>query len=134
MDQEQLEKLLERSLSDMRDRSRLTEQFVDKDTYKLYLTSLWTNIVLEMEDIGLVEADLEPALEIVNNHAREILGGDEPVIESFRYLTTPAGEKLMEKHNVTARHKQMLIYFASMILDPEGHRRWMASVSNPQKS
>jgi hypothetical protein len=26
-------------------------------------------------------------------------------------------------------HRDLLLYFASMILDPEGHRRWMTEVA-----
>ncbi len=31
---------------------------------------------------------------------------------------------------LTQRHKELLLYFSSMILDPDGHRRWMESVKN----
>ena len=128
MNRLELIQLLEHPLDEIQQRSRITDHFIDKDKYQLYLTSIWTNIVLEMEAIGLTQDDLEPALEVVNERAREILGGDEPVIAAFRYLTTTEGEKLMEKEKLSSNHKQMLLYFASMILDPDGHRRWMATV------
>lgn len=125
-----LEQLLLRPLAEARQRSRITDHLVDKDKYQLYLTSMWTNIVLEMDELGLTQEDLEPALEILNLHARDILGGEEPVIDAFRYLTSTEGEKLMEKEKLTSSHKQMLLYFASVILDPEGHKRWMETVKD----
>jgi len=121
--------LLAKPLEEIKQRSRITEHLIDKNKYELYLTTLWMNIVLEMEDIGLAQADLEPALEIINKSAQDVLGVQEPVIEAFRHLTTKEGEQLMEKENVSTRHKQMLLYLASIILDPEGHKRWMETVT-----
>ena len=130
MNRPDLQQLFARPLEEARQRSRITDHLIDKDKYQLYLTSMWTNVVLEMDELGLTQEDLEPALEILNQHARDILGGQEPVIDAFRYLTSTEGEKLMEKEKLTSSHKQMLLYFASVILDPEGHKRWMETVKD----
>ena len=34
----------------------------------------------------------------------------------------------MDKAKVSKTHRELLVYFSSMILDPEGHRRWMEEV------
>ena len=34
----------------------------------------------------------------------------------------------MQEARLTQNHKDLLLYFSSMILDPEGHRRWMQSI------
>jgi hypothetical protein len=36
----------------------------------------------------------------------------------------------MADASLTQTHKELLLYFASMILDPEGHKRWMEEVSD----
>jgi hypothetical protein len=34
----------------------------------------------------------------------------------------------MREARLTQHHKELLLYFSSMILDPDGHKRWMDHV------
>ncbi len=39
-----------------------------------------------------------------------------------------AGQAAMQEARLTRNHKELLLYFCSLILDPEGHRKWAESV------
>lgn len=128
MERTQLEKILEPALAKLREKAAISDHLLNKDHYTINLTTMWVNLVLEVDELGLRQADLETSLEVFNEIARPILGGKEPVIDAFKYLTTSDGEAAMVKEKLPKRHQQMLLYFASIILDPEGHKRWMKTV------
>jgi hypothetical protein len=50
------------------------------------------------------------------------------VTECFRFINSKAGEQAMKEARLNQTHKELLLYFSSMILDPDGHRRWMSTV------
>ncbi len=115
-------------LDDIEQRSCITDRFVDRDLYRLYLATLWANIVLNPDDAGLSEADLEPLHDYLNERAARVLGADGSLTECFRFVNSKAGEQAMQVARLNQTHKELLLYFASMILDPDGHKRWMDAV------
>lgn len=115
-------------LDDIEQRSCITDRFVDRDLYRLYLATLWANIVLNPDDAGLSEADLEPLHNYLNERAARVLGADGSLTECFRFVNSKAGEQAMQVARLNQTHKELLLYFASMILDPDGHKRWMDAV------
>ena len=60
----------------------------------------------------------------------DVLGSGADIRECFRFVNSKAGEGAMAAAQLTQRHKELLLYFSSMILDPDGHRRWMENVRN----
>ena len=56
-----------------------------------------------------------------------MLGHDQTLTECFRFINSKAGEAAMDRCHLTTTHRQMLLYFCSMILDPAGHKRWSAA-------
>ena len=112
-------------LDDIEERSCITERFVDRDLYRLYLATLWANIVLNPDDVGLTEADLEPLHDYLNQRAQGVLGSEGSLTECFRFVNSKAGELAMQAARLNQTHRELLLYFASMILDPDGHKRWM---------
>jgi len=46
-------------------------------------------------------------------------------------LNSKAGERAMQSARLNQAHKDMLLYFASMILDPDGHKRWLNEIKQP---
>ena len=119
-------------LSDISERSLVAERFVDKDLYRIYIATLWANVVLDPAEVGIGEDDLEDLHDIVNGRVADILGVDQSVRECFKFLNSKSGERAMQAASLTQNHKDLLLYFSSMILDPDGHKRWMDYVSeNP---
>jgi hypothetical protein len=105
--------------------------FVDKDLYRVNLATLWANLVMDPSDAGLTEAALEPLHDFLNERMESVLGRGQTLTECFRFINSKAGEQAMERCHLTATHRQMLLYFCSMILDPAGHRRWSAAQREP---
>lgn len=115
-------------LDDIETRSCVTERFVDRDLYRLYIATLWANIVLNPADAGMTEDGLEPLHGYLNRRLAGVLGNGSSVTECFRFVNSKAGEQAMKEARLNQTHKDLLLYFSSMILDPDGHRRWMDNV------
>jgi hypothetical protein len=118
------------ALRDLARKALITDHLVDKDVYRILVATLWMNVVLDPEDVGVAEDGLEAVHDLVNRYVAEVLGADESLTECFRYLNGKAGEEAMRAAQLTEQHRELLLYFASMILDPDGHRRWMDEVRN----
>jgi hypothetical protein len=116
------------ALREMARKALITERLVDKDVYRILMATLWVNVVLDPEDVGLAEHELEPLHDLINRYVAEVLGAGETLTSCFRWLNGKAGEQAMRAARLTEQHRELLLYFASMILDPEGHRRWMAEI------
>lgn len=117
-------------LDDLIEQSAITQGIIDKDFYRILVCTLWVNVVLEPGDVDLAATDLEPLHDVLNGHIGSVLGRDESLTSCFRYLNGKSGEQAMKSARLTPNHRDMLLYFASIILDPEGHRRWMDEVRN----
>ncbi len=120
-------------LEDITQRSTVADRFIDKDLYRILAGTVWANVVLDPDIVGLGEFDLEDLHDIVNDWSARILGSESGTIaEMFRFLNSKAGERAMQQAQLTPNHRDLLLYFASMILDPEGHRRWMDVIRDRQ--
>ena len=117
-------------LEDLVERSQVAERFVDKDVYRILLTTVWANVVLNPDEAGLTPEDLEPLHDLINEHISGVLGQDQDLKACFRYLNSKPGEQAMKTARLTQNHKDLLLYLASVILDPEGHKRWMEDIVN----
>ena len=130
MSPEELKATFTPVLEDVAQRSCVADRFIDKNVYRLYITTLWANVVLNPEEVGIQESDLESLHEMVNLALQKILGADETITECFRFINSKLGEAAMKEAQVTKTHRELLLYFSSMILDPEGHKRWMESIAD----
>ena len=115
-------------LDEVERRAAVAGAFVDKDAYRILLGTVWANIVLNPDEAGIAEGDLEAAHDLLNARAKPILGGEDAVKDCFRFVVSGAGQAAMERVRINQTHKDLLRYFASMILDPERHRKWMETV------
>ena len=106
----------------------VTDHFIDKDQWQIFLTTMWSNLVMNPENLGMTEADLETAYAVIEDEAESRLGGRDALVDAFRFLSTKDGERCMEKAKLRKNHKDMLLYFASMMVDPEGHKQYMADL------
>jgi hypothetical protein len=115
-------------LDDLEQRAAVADGIIDRSAYRILVCTLWVNVVLAPEDVGLAETELEALHDVLNHRIAQVLGSDETLTECFRYLDTKPGQQAMTEARVTANHRDMLLYFASISLDPEGHRRWMEEI------
>lgn len=110
----------------------VADRFVDKDLYRLHVATLWANVVMDPAAAGIDETDLEAAHDVINLGAKRVLGDAEAITAAYRFIETRAGEQALDRLKVPRRHRQLLLYFRSMILDPEGHRQRMAAARRPR--
>lgn len=102
-------------LAEIEQLSRIGETFLDKDVYRIYLAILWTNAVLEPERAGLTNSELETFYDFLNAAGEEVLGGDEPVKDSFRYLLGSQGTQAMERLRLPSGHRRQLLRFGKLM-------------------
>ncbi len=111
-------------LQEIERRCSVAGSFVDKDLFRVNIATLWANLVLDPADAGLTDLDIEPLHDFLNRAIEPVLGRDQTLTECFRFINGKAGEQAMDRCHLTTTHRQMLLYFCSMILDPAGHKRW----------
>ena len=111
----------------------IAERFLDKDRYQVIVATLWSNLVMNPEEAGLQESDLEAVHDTINAEIITDLGVDASLKSCFQFLTTKQGERAMLETKITGTHRDLLLYFSSMILDPEGHKRWSEDLREQQK-
>jgi len=125
----EIARILNPVLAAVERQSGVAERFVDKDVYRIYLATLWANLVMDPAAAGIDESDLENSHDVINRAAARVLGDEEAITGAYRFLNSKDGERAMQQAKLGARHRQLLQYFCSMILDPDGHRRWMEEVA-----
>lgn len=125
MDFEEIASRLEPLFEEIDKQCVVADHFIDKDQWRLFVTTMWSNLVMSPESLGLSESDLEAAYQVIESTAEDRLGGDDALVDSFKFLTTKDGERCMEKAKLRKNHRDMLLYFASMMVDPERHKQYM---------
>lgn len=121
-------------LANVAEQARVADDFIDKNLYRILIATLWANVVLDPEDVGLAEQDLEHLHAYLNEEIQPVLGFDASVTECYRFVTSKPGEAAMNEARLSKTHRELLTYFGSMILDPEGHKRWMDEVTKKTSS
>lgn len=129
-----LARIFQPILASVEKQSGVVERFLDKDLYRIYLATLWANLVLDPAAAGIDESDLENAHDVINLAAAKVLGEDEAIVSAYRFINGKEGESAMARAKLSSRHRQLLLYFCSMILNPEDHRRWMAEIRERRPS
>jgi hypothetical protein len=133
MSPQELEYAFAPVLEDIENRSQVTERFIDRDLFQIYIATLWSNVVMNPAEVGLTEEGLPDLHDILNERMTNVLGNGAGLHSCFSFINSKPGEQAMAKASLTQTHKELLLYFASMILDPEGHKRWMEEVADPSK-
>jgi hypothetical protein len=113
---------------DIRNRSTVAERFIDRDLYRVYIATLWSNVVLAPEEVGLNEDDLEDLHDILLAEISSAIGPHDSLHPIFKFISSKDGERAMAEARLTQSHKDLLQYFASMILDPDGHKKFMDQI------
>lgn len=128
MTEAELARILDPIFDQIAKQSSVAERFIDKEAYQIYLATLWANLVMDPSTLGLSEDDLEAAHDIINRRATDYVGNDEAIKCAFKFLNSKPGERAMDKAKINQTHRDLLLYFCSMILDPKGHKEWMDEV------
>lgn len=133
VDQDELLEKFQDVFTDIRERSSVVGRFIDRDLYRVYIATLWSNVVLSPEEVGLEEADLEVLHDVLIAEINDAIGPSETLHTLFQFISGKEGERAMGEARLTQSHKDLLTYFASMILDPDGHKKFMQDIRERQK-
>ena len=95
------------------------------------MATLWSNVVLSPEEVGLEEDDIEDLHDIILIELKDAIG-EQSLQDIFSFIASKAGERAMAEARLTQSHKDLLNYFSSMILDPEGHKKFMQQIRQDQ--
>ena len=114
--------------ADIKERSTVAERFIDRSLYQVYIATLWSNVVLSPGEAGIEEEDIESLHDLVVADLQSVLGSSENLTTVFTFISSKAGEQAMNEAKLNQTHKDLLQYFSSMILDPDGHKKWMAEI------
>lgn len=114
--------------ADIKERSTVAERFIDRSAYQVYVATLWANVVLSPGEAGIAEDDLEDLHDLVVADIQSVLGSSEDLTTVFTFISTKPGEQAMIEAKLNQTHKDLLLYFSSMILDPDGHKKWMDEI------
>ena len=119
---------------DIRERSTVVERFIDRNLFRLYMATLWANVVLSPDEAGIEEDDLPTLHDLVVAELVDVIGIGTDLESVFRFISSKEGEKTMAEAKLNQTHKDLLQYFSSMILDPDGHKRWMEEIRDDLKN
>jgi len=115
---------LDAIFDEIRGQSTVADTFLDRERYQVLVCTVWSNLVMNPDDAGISESELEQIHDLIVLEVQKDLGNQADLKTCFTFLTTKAGEAAMQANKLSGTHKDMLLYFSSMIIDPEGHKRW----------
>lgn len=124
---------LDAIFDEIREQSCVADNFLDRERYQLLVCTVWSNLVMNPDEAGIDESQLESIHDLILEEIRTDLGADADLASCFKFLTTKSGEAAMQANKLSGTHKDLLLYFSSMILDPEGHKRWSDDLREQQK-
>ena len=128
LDPTELSYAFEPVFADIKERSTVVDRFIDRSLYQVYVATLWSNVVLSLGEAGIEEEDLEELHDLVVAEIKDVLGQEEDLTTVFSFISSKAGEQAMLEAKLNQTHKDLLQYFSSMILDPDGHKKWMDEI------
>ena len=128
LDPTELSYAFEPVFADIKERSTVVDRFIDRNLYQVYVATLWSNVVLSPGEAASEEDDLEGLHDLVVGEIKTVLGQEEDLTTVFTFISSKAGEQTMVEAKLNQTHKDLLQYFSSMILDPDGHKKWMDEI------
>ncbi len=116
MELAQLRQRFQPAIEEILDQCRISDDFVDKEMFQVYMATIWGNAVLEPERSGIVEKDLSTLHDFLNEEIARVVGPDSDITGCYEFIVSKQGEESLVRQSTTARHKEFLHYFARLIL------------------
>ena len=116
MDIQEIRRRFGPAIAEIIDGCYVTDDFVDKDRFRIYIATVWGNAVLEPERSGIDETELSVLHDFLNEEIEQVLGVDQTITSCYEYLMSKPGEESMERLEVSKQHKEFIHYFARLIL------------------
>ena len=116
MDREELTDTFRPAIAEILERCRITESFVDREMFQVYMATVWGNAVLDPARSGLEESDLPILHDFLNEEIARVVGEGADVTACYEFIVSKQGEESLTRQGVTQRHREFLHYFARLIL------------------
>ena len=107
------------AIEEILDQCRISDDFVDKEMFQVYIATIWGNAVLEPERSGIEESDLSSLHDFLNEEISRVVGEGNTVTSCYEFIVSKQGEESLERQGTSTRHKEFLHYFARLILQQE---------------
>ncbi len=107
------------AIEEILNQCRITDDFVDKEMFQVYIATIWGNAVLEPERSGIGEDDLSSLHDFLNEEISRVVGVGCTVTSCYEFIVSKRGEESLERQKTSSRHKEFLHYFARLILQQE---------------
>ena len=116
MELNHLKELYAPIIDEILERCRITDEFIDKEKYQIFLATIWGNAVVDPNGAGLEEVDLEVLHDYLNIELQEIVGSGATLTTCFEFIVSKRGQDSLDRQKITSRHRAFLNYFARLIL------------------
>ena len=116
MELNNLKELYAPAIDEILERCRITDEFIDKEKYQIFLATIWGNAVVDPKGAGLEEADLEILHDYLNIELQEVVGAEATLTTCFEFIVSKKGQDSLDRQKITSRHRAFLHYFARLIL------------------
>lgn len=116
MDIDEIRRRFSPAVQEIIDVCRVSDEFVDKEMFRVYIATIWGNAVLDPTQSGIEESDLSVLHDFLNEEIEAVLGQGENVACCYQYIVSKEGDECLARLHVNAQHKEFLHYFARLIL------------------
>ena len=116
MNADEIRKRFQPALDEIISSCCVSDNFVDKDQFRVYIATVWGNAALDPEKSGILEADLPALHDFLNEEIEDLLGVNETVTSCYEYLSKKEGQEAMTRLKVNKQHQDFISYFAQIIL------------------
>lgn len=120
MDIDEIRSRFTPAIKEITEQCLVTDDFVDKDMFQVYITTVWGNAVLEPERSGIEESDLPVLHDYLSEELARMVGQGQDLTRCFEYLMSKDGEDCLARLQVTARHREFINYFGRLMLAAGG--------------
>jgi hypothetical protein len=119
MELNHLKKRYAPAIDEILDQCRITDEFVDKEKFQVYMATIWGNAVLDPQRSGLEEDDLESLHDFLNEEIQRVVGSGETITGCYEFIVSKKGEESLSRQQVAQRHRDFLYHFARLMLARE---------------
>ena len=119
MELNHLKKRYAPAIDEILDQCRITDEFVDKEKFQVYMATIWGNAVLDPQRSGLEEDDLESLHDFLNEEIQRVVGSGETISSCYEFIVSKKGEESLGRQQVAKPHRDFLYHFARLILARE---------------
>lgn len=116
MDIDEIRYRFEPAIQEIVDLCQINESFFDRDSFMIYVATVWGNTVAAPERAGVEESDLEVLHEYLNEELEIRLSPDASVSSCYEFIIGKEGDEAMSRLRLTPSHREFLLYFAGLIL------------------